>query len=349
MPAPSLLPDPDALLVPYAATVDAAWQPLLAGLRLPRLAELLARLEPETIDLDTEDSLSPPHERALARALGLWPAGASDLDGRIPWAAWLAHRAGIDTGGQPCALILPCRWQVGMNEVVLDPVAPLALGDDGDVLLASMQPYFEEDGLRLVALPADLAAEPWGTPVTAWLAWGAPLGDLRTGSPDRATGRHVDLWNLPGDAARLARRLQHEMQMLLYTHPRNEAREPRGQIAPNSLWFWGTGPLPWAPASADAPTDTPPPALRPTAVDSLRQAALRQDGTGWLQAWEQLDAGPVAALLARAQAGHAVNLTLCGERGAQTWRVPTRTGWRARWSRLMSARRADPVTVLRTL
>lgn len=346
--APSALPDPDALLVPYASTVDAAWQPLLAQLRLPRLAELLARLEPEAIDLDTEDSLSPPHERALARALGLWPAGAHDLDGRIPWAAWLAHRAGIDTGGQPCVLILPCRWQVGMNEVVLDPLAPLALGEDGDALLASMQPYFEEDGLRLVALPAEVAAEPWGMPVTAWLAWGAPLADLRTGSPDRATGRHVDLWNLPGDAARLARRLQHEMQMLLYTHPRNEAREARGQIAPNSLWFWGAGLLP----PVDAPADTPPP--RPAVVGPLRQAALRQDGTGWLQAWQQLDAGPVAALLARAQAGHAVRLTLCGERGAQTWRTPTRRGWRARWSslmssRLMSSRRADPLAVLRAL
>jgi len=32
-----------------------------------------------------------------------------------------------------------------------------------------------------------------------------------------------------------------EIQMLLHTHPLNEAREARGEPAINSVWFWGGG------------------------------------------------------------------------------------------------------------
>jgi len=37
------------------------------------------------------------------------------------------------------------------------------------------------------------------------------------------------------------RRLQNELQMLLHDHPVNAAREARGELAINGIWFWGAG------------------------------------------------------------------------------------------------------------
>jgi hypothetical protein len=49
---------------------------------------------------------------------------------------------------------------------------------------------------------------------------------------------------------------------------------------------------------------------------SLAQAVFADDWEAYAQAWAALDAGEIAQLLARQQAGEAVRLTLCGERGA---------------------------------
>ena len=38
--------------------------------------------------------------------------------------------------------------------------------------------------------------------------------------------------------------LANEIQMLLHEHPLNQAREARGELAVNSVWFWGGGTLP---------------------------------------------------------------------------------------------------------
>ena len=50
-----------------------------------------------------------------------------------------------------------------------------------------------------------------------------------------------------------------EAQMVLHSHPVNEAREARGEAPVNSIWLWGAGPIPkiestrWHSVSADEP------------------------------------------------------------------------------------------------
>ncbi|MBP7440003.1 MAG: phosphoglycerate mutase, partial [Acidovorax sp.] len=63
--------DTTSLLIPYAASTAEGCQQALQGLALPHLDRLLARLSPHTAQTDTgeETSFTPPHERALARAL----------------------------------------------------------------------------------------------------------------------------------------------------------------------------------------------------------------------------------------------------------------------------------------
>jgi hypothetical protein len=64
-------------------------------------------------------------------------------------------------------------------------------------------------------------------------------------------------------------------------------------------------------------------------LDALRLPALRDDAAAWTAAWQALDAGPIAELLAAYRRGDAVQLTLCGDRSARRFAVQPRgaLGW----------------------
>lgn len=290
--------DTTSLLIPYAASTAEGCQQALQGLALPHLDRLLARLSPHTAQTDTgeETSFTPPHERALARALGL-PFD----DGRTPWAAWHRHQQGQPAHGQAWAFITPCQWHVSTDHITLRDPDSLGLDEAASrVLLGIVAPWFAEDG---IALHYD---QP-----TRWLASGALFDGLATASLERVLLRDVRPWMPEPRAAQAARtlhRLHSEMQMLLYTHAFNDERAARGLPVVNSFWVHGTGPL---------PTPAPTPTTVPTVPTTLRDAALREDWRTWATAWAALDAGPVADLLRQSESGAPVQLTLCGERNAQ--------------------------------
>jgi hypothetical protein len=54
-------------------------------------------------------------------------------------------------------------------------------------------------------------------------------------------------------------------------------------------------------------------------IPDLRDAALAEDWSAWRTAWHQLDATLMPDLLAAQARAEPVQLTLCGERHAQTW------------------------------
>lgn len=290
--------DTTSLLIPYAASTAEGCQQALQGLALPHLDRLLARLSPHTAQTDTgeETSFTPPHERALARALGL-PFD----DGRTPWAAWHRHQQGQPAHGQAWAFITPCQWHVSTDHITLRDPDSLGLDEAASrVLLGIVAPWFAEDG---IALHYD---QP-----TRWLASGALFDGLATASLERVLLRDVRPWMPEPRAAQAARtlhRLHSEMQMLLYTHAFNDERAARGLPVVNSFWVHGTGPL---------PTPAPTPTTAPTVPTTLRDAALREDWRTWATAWAALDSGPVADLLRQSESGAPVQLTLCGERNAQ--------------------------------
>jgi hypothetical protein len=290
--------DTTSLLIPYAASTAEGCQQALQGLALPHLDRLLARLSPHTAQTDTgeETSFTPPHERALARALGL-PFD----DGRTPWAAWHRHQQGQPAHGQAWAFITPCQWHVSTDHITLRDPDSLGLDEAASrVLLGIVAPWFAEDG---IALHYD---QP-----TRWLASGALFDGLATASLERVLLRDVRPWMPEPRAAQAARtlhRLHSEMQMLLYTHAFNDERAARGLPVVNSFWVHGTGPL---------PTPAPTPTTVPTVPTTLRDAALREDWRTWATAWAALDSGPVADLLRQSESGAPVQLTLCGERNAQ--------------------------------
>lgn len=302
--------DTTHLLVPYAALPTAGGQQALASLSLPHLERLLARLSLQTRDSGDEDAPDLPHERALARAVGL-PATDS---GTLPWAAWHVRQSGgkaADTATAPAdaawAFFTPCHWQIRTDHVTLDDPAALQLDEAASrELLAVLAPWFVEDGITLH----------YDQP-SRWLAQGALLADLATASLERVLHRDLRMWLPDPQRAAQLHRLQSEMQMLLYTHPLNDVREAHGLPTVNAFWLHGAGRLP-----AAVP---PAPGAPPTVHTELRAPALQEDWPAWVQAWQALDAGPIAALGAQAARGEAVQLTLSGERSALTWHSAPRS------------------------
>jgi len=65
--------------------------------------------------------------------------------------------------------------------------------------------------------------------------------DLVTTSLSSAMHKNLSQLQPVGVTEKQWRTLQNEIQMLLYNHPENQARESRGDIPVNSLWLWGGG------------------------------------------------------------------------------------------------------------
>lgn len=295
------------LVIPFAASEDPAARQVWRSLHLPQLQQLLRRLRPlpQPPALPTAPAL--PHEQVQAAELGLDPQAPA-------WAALHAQQLGLPCAQQEAwAFVTPCHWQVGQAQVTLLAPEELALAEDESrALLAAMQPFFAEDGITLL----------YDT-TTRWLARGEAFRGLASAALARAVGRDVAPW-LP--ASPLLRRLQNEMQMLLYTHAVNEARSTRRALAVNSFWLSGSGALP---ATLVTPS-------RPLVLASgLQNAALRGDWVAWGRAWEALDANEIAALHRVLDAGTPeVQLTLCSEQRHLSY-TPARPGLRQRITNLL--------------
>jgi hypothetical protein len=277
------------LLIPFAAPLSEAGRRAAATLALPHLKESLMRWTETQRDEGDEFSLSPPHERALARALGL--QGGMGL---VPWAAHAAQADGVETADLAWGQLTPAHWHLGTDQVSLVDPHSLMLDEAASrACFDAVRELFTSDGYALH----------WGAPLR-WYAAHESLATLATASPDRVIGRNVDAWLGSDPAARRMRRLQNEVQMLLYTHPLNDERAARGQLPVNSFWLSGCG-------VAQAPTGA-----MPVVDDRLRSPALAEDWAAWVKAWDTLDAGPLRDLLSAAETGAASSLTLCGERSA---------------------------------
>ena len=353
------------VLIPYASSSAPGCREQLSTLDLPNLERLLTQVDLLYVDDGEETDFSPPHERAHARMLtGIDKPPRKD-DGRFPWATWhMFQRPEPANRSAAWAFITPCHWDVMADHIrMADPVQLALSAAESQALLRAMQPYFAEDGITLAYDRPDL-----------WLASGDVFRGLATASLDRVTGRAINPWMSTDDRARPLRRLQNEMQMLLYTHDVNAERLARGLVDVNAFWISGTGhesALIGAPlhASADSSFDratqtqpvaaaeyvVPNPAVtggievasrQPLTLhipQALREASLREDWQAWALAWRQIDADYGAQLLRAARRNTPpgaglpqLQLTLCGERSAVTFQALNQTRLR-RWKRGVSS------------
>lgn len=309
------------LIIPYAASHSLTAPHALASLQLPHLRALLALLQRQEVRQDSaETPLHMPHERLYAQALG-WE------ENNYPWAAWQCQ----STNTQPQAWMTPCHWQIGMDQVVMLDPASLSLSDDeSQQLLQAMQPFLQEDGLQVT----------WHSALK-WHVQGDMLAGLNCASIDRVIGQNVKAWMPIGTAARPLQRLQSEMQMLLYNHPVNDAREAKRQYTVNAFWLHGAGMLPEHTAAAGQAV---------TLSHALRSSALHGDVQAWQQAWQQLDATAVADLLQHVKATGQGTLSLCSEHTAHTYTAAP-AAWYQRTTRTLTRlfNKPSPAAALQAL
>lgn len=296
------MPRTTHLVISHAHAAGPRCTEALQALQLPQLQALLGQMQVQPRESTEAGALSGADERAAAHALGL-PV----KDGLLPWAAREAQALQLPLAGSSAwARITPCHWEIATGHVRMPDPATLALQEaESRALMDAMQPWFAEDGVQLH----------WVAPLH-WLAQGEALRELPTAALSVASGEAVDAW-MP--ASRVLRRLQNEMQMLLYTHPVNDARLAKRQLAVNSFWISGTGSLP---ATWQEPEGV-------VWDQSLAASAQADDGAAWAQAWQELDRTLLVGLRQSAQTSP-VQLTLCSAEGS----LPLRSSPPHFWQRL---------------
>lgn len=298
------------------------------GLARPIATPAAGRADPERahaelpgaalLDGDPELCWTPPHEQALAVALGLQVA-----DGCVPLAGLVAARAGLPADARVWGRVSPAHWHLGTEQITMHDPDELALDEASSrALFEAARPLFEEEGFEWR----------WVAP-TLWLVSHTSLQGLPCASLDRVSGRNVDLWLAADPRARLVRRLQNEVQMLWHAHPLNAEREAQGLQVVNSFWLDGCGPVPAAEVLARAAS---------IQLDQrLRRPALQGDGAAWLEAWRALDAEVLQPAAAAAAEGAEVTITLCGERTSVALRPQAPRGV---WQHLSQAWRQRQAT-----
>jgi hypothetical protein len=282
-------------LFPPARLLETAAQ----DLRLPALETLLTR---GTMQTCPEEGV----EAALCEALGIrrqqdWPLAPITLEAD-GWPAEGTHWLRAD----------PVHLRVMRDCIVLTDNKALNLSpQEASALATTIGQHF---GKAFNPLP--LHPRRWYVPFSF-----PPC--LTTTPLSVATGRVIDPFLPQGDNALRFRTLLNELQMLLFTHPVNQAREALGDLTVNSLWLWGGGTKPAAPVNCMSiyardsearalgafcitPVLAPPPCLERSMLESegvilldeLTQPGQAGDTFGWRDALGGLEQNWFMPLLA---------------------------------------------------
>ncbi|OGT02037.1 MAG: hypothetical protein A2143_04200 [Gallionellales bacterium RBG_16_57_15] len=184
----------------------------------------------------------PALEKMLAR-------GASTGSGRTGEGGYLENHL-CELFGVPCqpeAPIAPVSAAFdGLGEgrwLRADPVH-LRLQRDQLVLLPDVEASADEAGQLCAALNEYFAGqgmEFFAPHPQRWYVRLDELPGIETVPLSQAAGRNVRGLLPKGAEAAHWHRVFNEIQMLLFSHPVNAAREARGELPVNSLWLWGGG------------------------------------------------------------------------------------------------------------
>jgi len=205
----------------------------------------------------------------------------------------------------------PVHLSVMRDRIVLADSCALNLSqNEAEALTASIGQHFG-DSLQ----PLPLSPQ-------RWYVKRLQPPHLTTTVLSMATGCDIDPIQPQGKDAQQFRTLLNELQMLLFTHPVNQARESRGALPVNSLWLWGGGIKPVSPHAAGTlyashhtahalatycsvrvrppPSSwAEPPHENPDwiVLDELASAGQCGDAYGWREALNSLEANWFAPLL----------------------------------------------------
>ena len=149
---------------------------------------------------------------------------------------------GLDTGLETSAdyvmFAQPVHLQLRRDSFTIAPESLVLQQAEAEVFLALLNQHFAGQGLAFVASPHGYHrwyVQLQSTPAIQTTAADAAVGrDIR---PLLPRGRDAAFWNA----------FLNEVQMLLFDHPLNQAREARGEPAVSGVWVYGGGVLPARP------------------------------------------------------------------------------------------------------
>jgi hypothetical protein len=217
----------------------------------------LTLVVPGILDASRDEQSASSGESAAVRRLiadapsaiadddaGYWDLIGAELriprENDVPTASIWARAEAVDVGTAFWFNAAPVTMEIGRTDIRLKDATPALDARESTALLATLNEHFAADSLKFV-----------GPRPGQWFVRATPSPAVRTRAPEFARARGVrDSLAAGADSARW-RRWQNEIQMLLFDHAINQAREARGLTPVNSVWFWGGGSLPEATTSID--------------------------------------------------------------------------------------------------
>ena len=190
-----------------------------ADLRLPALEKMLAR--GASTGSGRTGGVGASLENHLCELFGL-PCQ--------PDAPIAPISAAFDGLGEGCWLRAdPVHLRLQRDQLVLLPEVGVNAGEAAQ-LCAALNEHFAGQGMEFFAPHPQ-----------RWYMRLDRLPGIETVPLSQAAGRNVRGLLPKGKEATRWHRVFNEIQMLLFAHPVNEAREVRGELPVNSLWLWGGG------------------------------------------------------------------------------------------------------------
>jgi len=142
--------------------------------------------------------------------------------------AWQA--AGKDAGNAYWLYAAPVHLVLQRDSFSLAAPAPLALEiDEMDILTSALNKHFEADGLSFF----------WHE--NQWFLKLKNNPNIQTTTPTAALNKDISAYLPKGEGATQWAAFTNEVQMLLFEHPVNQAREAKQLPIINSIWCYGGG------------------------------------------------------------------------------------------------------------
>ena len=187
----------------------------------------------------------------------------------IPVGALTALAHGLDPGAHQWLRADPVHLRPDRDRLLLVPNQAFAVSaEEARTLTMALAPLLSG---KFTLHP--LAPDAWGLRVDDELEFNSRGGiPAEARPPIELVGADID----PQLPPKPWHPLLTEIQMALYEHPVNTAREQRGEPVINSVWLWGAGKLP---AAANGPWQSLA-ANDAVAIGLARQAGIRHDAPG---------------------------------------------------------------------
>jgi hypothetical protein len=200
-----VIPD---LFLPQQAAAEAC-----TGLALPALQTLLARARSSHLPFESLESW-------LCNIFGVENHAIAPVTLRAD---------GLEPGSSYWLRADPVHLRLQRDQLILQSEVRLTSGD-AEQLCISLNTHFISDGLRFFAPHPQ-----------RWYLQLEASPNISTHDLAQVEGTDVHLYLPRGLDALRWHGLFNEIQMLLFEHAVNQAREARGELPINSLWLWGGG------------------------------------------------------------------------------------------------------------